>query len=105
MAGHTPNDPFLSERLALETLLRLSPEASINLRSFSPDSPHHVATTPANVLGILSLVFWSLTLVISVKYISFILRADNRGEGGVLALLALVQQRMHRKVDRAGFPG
>ncbi|KQO69370.1 hypothetical protein ASF18_01985 [Methylobacterium sp. Leaf89] len=39
MAGHTPNDPFLSERLALETLLRLSPEASINLRSFSPDSP------------------------------------------------------------------
>lgn len=39
MAGHAPNDPFLSERLALETLLRLSPEASINLRSFSPDSP------------------------------------------------------------------
>ncbi|TXN72857.1 hypothetical protein FV230_03460 [Methylobacterium sp. WL6] len=39
IAGHTPNDPFLSERLALETLLRLSPEASINLRSFSPDNP------------------------------------------------------------------
>jgi hypothetical protein len=39
IAGHTPNDPFLSERLALETLLMLSPEASINLRSFSPDDP------------------------------------------------------------------
>ncbi len=39
VAGHTPNDPFLSDRLALETLLRLSPEASINVRSFSPDNP------------------------------------------------------------------
>ncbi|MFT4133124.1 hypothetical protein [Labrys sp. (in: a-proteobacteria)] len=39
VAGHTPNDPFLSERLALETLLMRSPEASINLRSFSPDDP------------------------------------------------------------------
>lgn len=39
VAGHTPNDPFLSERMALETLLRLSPEESINLRSFSPDDP------------------------------------------------------------------
>ncbi|PZV37090.1 hypothetical protein B5V02_18450 [Mesorhizobium kowhaii] len=39
VAGHTPNDPFLSERMALETLLRLSPDESINLRSFSPDDP------------------------------------------------------------------
>ena len=43
-----------------------------------------------DVLGILSLVFWALTLVVSVKYIGFILRADNHGEGGILALLALV---------------
>ena len=42
-----------------------------------------------NVLGVLSLVFWALTLIISVKYIAFILRADNRGEGGVLALMSL----------------
>jgi KUP system potassium uptake protein len=46
--------------------------------------------TQRTVLGVLSLVFWSLTLVISVKYISIILRADNRGEGGVLALTTLV---------------
>lgn len=43
-----------------------------------------------NVLGVLSLIFWSLTLVISVKYVSIILRADNKGEGGVLALMSLV---------------
>ncbi len=49
--------------------------------------------TPANVLGILSLIFWSLTTVISVMYAGFILRADNRGEGGVLALMELVRAR------------
>lgn len=51
---------------------------------------HHLPPTQANILGILSLVFWALTLVISVKYLLFLLRADNRGEGGILALLALV---------------
>ncbi len=53
----------------------------------------HLALTPANVLGVLSLIFWALILVISVKYIVFILRADNRGEGGMLALLSLVSPR------------
>ena len=52
-----------------------------------------IAVTPANVLGLLSLVFWSLIIVISVKYISFVLRADHRGEGGVLALMTLVAPR------------
>ena len=47
--------------------------------------------TEANVLGVLSLILWSLTLVISVKYVTVLLRADNRGEGGVLALLALIR--------------
>ena len=57
---------------------------------FSPASPHHVPATPANVLGVLSLVFWSLTMVIVVKYLTFIMRADNQGAGGILALLSLV---------------
>jgi KUP system potassium uptake protein len=48
------------------------------------------SANPLNVLGVLSLIFWSLTLVISVKYVSIILRADNKGEGGVLALTSLV---------------
>jgi KUP system potassium uptake protein len=49
-----------------------------------------IAPTAANVLGILSLIFWALVLVISVKYVIFVMRADNRGEGGILALTALV---------------
>ncbi|CAN5810716.1 potassium transporter Kup [soil metagenome] len=57
---------------------------------FSAENPHHIAASPANVLGILSLVFWALTIVIAVKYLTFIMRADNNGAGGILALLALV---------------
>ena len=53
-------------------------------------SPHHpVPITPEYVLGILSLVFWALMAVVSGKYVSFITRADNRGEGGIMALMAL----------------
>lgn len=57
------------------------------------ESFHHtygLAVTPANILGILSLIFWALTIVISIKYIAFVMRADNRGEGGILALTALI---------------
>jgi KUP system potassium uptake protein len=53
---------------------------------------HAVPPTRENVLGVLSLIFWSLTLIISIKYILFVMRADNKGEGGILALLALVAQ-------------
>ena len=52
---------------------------------------HHLALTQDNVLGILSLVFWSLMLVVSLKYVSVMMRADNKGEGGILALLTLAQ--------------
>lgn len=54
---------------------------------------HHLPVTPANVFGILSLIFWSLVIVISIKYLLFVMRADNRGEGGILALMALVRPR------------
>jgi KUP system potassium uptake protein len=57
------------------------------------DGPHAVAPTPANVLGVLSLVFWAIMFVVTFKYLSFVMRADNRGEGGILALMALVGQR------------
>jgi KUP system potassium uptake protein len=53
---------------------------------------HGIEPTHDNVLGVLSLIFWSLTLIISIKYILFVMRADNKGEGGILALLALVAQ-------------
>src|SRR5687767_14087242 len=52
--------------------------------------PEGVGAAPENVMGVLSLVFWSLAFVVSLKYLVFVVRADNRGEGGVLALLALV---------------
>ncbi len=53
---------------------------------------HGVAVTPDNVLGVLSLVFWALTIVISFKYLSYVTRADNRGEGGILALMVLASR-------------
>lgn len=52
---------------------------------------HGVEPTPANVLGILSLVFWSLLLVVGLKYVVFIMRADNKGEGGIFSLLSMLQ--------------
>lgn len=58
-----------------------------------------IMPTPANVYGILSLILWSLILVVAVKYLVFILRADNRGEGGVLAMLALLMQTTRRASD------
>ena len=56
--------------------------------------------TADNIIGVLSLILWSLILVVSVKYIVFILRADNRGEGGILALLALLLQQRRRSDDK-----
>ena len=52
-------------------------------------SKHPVELTQFNVLGILSLIFWSLIMIVSAKYVAFIMRADNRGEGGIMALLSL----------------
>ena len=57
---------------------------------------HGVSPTHANVLGVLSLILWSLILIISVKYLTLILRADNRGEGGILALATLVSDVLRR---------
>ncbi|MCW5583767.1 MAG: KUP/HAK/KT family potassium transporter, partial [Gammaproteobacteria bacterium] len=56
------------------------------------ESLQGLPASPENVLGVLSLIFWSLILVISIKYLCYILRADNDGEGGVLALLALLKR-------------
>ncbi|MBL8680317.1 MAG: KUP/HAK/KT family potassium transporter [Myxococcales bacterium] len=55
---------------------------------------HGVRPTADNILGVLSLVFWSLMMVVTVKYLAFVMRADNRGEGGIFALLALVPEKL-----------
>ena len=54
------------------------------------------------VLGIASLIFWALTLVVTIKYLTFIMRADNHGEGGILALLALLPDFLRRERQRQG---
>lgn len=54
--------------------------------------PHAIALTPGNVLGVLSLIFWSLVIVICIKYLVVVMRADNKGEGGILSLMALIQR-------------
>ena len=52
----------------------------------------HVAFTPDNVFGILSLFVWTITIIVSLKYVTLVLRADNNGEGGLIAMLALATQ-------------
>ena len=63
------------------------------------DEHHGVAATHQNVLGVLSLVVWSLMMVVTVKYLTFIMKADNGGEGGILALLALVPPKKKLRLD------
>ena len=52
----------------------------------------HVAFTPDNIYGVLSIIFWTLTVIVSIKYVVLVLRADNNGEGGLVAMLALASQ-------------
>ncbi len=66
---------------------------NVAVKSASPDGQ----VTPEAVLGIVSLIFWSLIIVISIKYAILIMRADNHGEGGILALLALVSPRRAKR--------
>lgn len=57
----------------------------------------HVETTPDNILGVLSLIFWTMTIIVSIKYVLLILRADNNGEGGLIAMLALATTAVREK--------
>jgi KUP system potassium uptake protein len=58
---------------------------------------HSLALAPENVLGVLSIIFWALMIVVTLKYVTLIMRADNRGEGGILALTALVSRGLERQ--------
>jgi KUP system potassium uptake protein len=97
--GHAPTPPPWSREFALLSLAALgvvfgdigtSPLYALR-ECFHGE--HGVPVTAENVVGICSLVFWSLVLVIAVKYITFVMRADNSGEGGILALMALVRSK------------
>ena len=67
---------------------------------FAADN-HAVQPTQAGVYGVISLVFWAITIIVSVKYVTFIMRADNDGEGGIMALIALIQG-VGLQVERRG---
>jgi KUP system potassium uptake protein len=67
------------------------------------DEEHGLPLTTPNILGIVSLIFWSLTIVVSLKYVTLVLRADNRGEGGIMALMALATNSV-TKASRWYFP-
>ena len=104
---HHVGDPATGKKLALLTLTALgvvygdigtSPLYALK-ECFN--SAHGVEPTAENVIGVLSMIVWSLICVVSVKYIGFILRADNRGEGGILALLALLLQKTGGEIGRA----
>lgn len=60
---------------------------------------HGIDVTRANVLGVLSLIFWAIVTVVTVKYHLYVLRADNRGEGGILALMALIPPRLRGRAE------
>jgi KUP system potassium uptake protein len=64
---------------------------------FSPSDPHPVAVSRDTIFGIASLIFWAVTIIVTVTYVLLVMRADNQGEGGILALITLI--------SRKGFPG
>ena len=61
--------------------------------AFNPSDPHPVAVTRETIFGIVSLIFWSVTLIVTVTYVLLVMRADNDGEGGILALITLIRRR------------
>lgn len=68
------------------------------------DPEHGLALNEANLLGIISLIFWGLTFIVSLKYVTLVLRADNRGEGGIMALMALVLNSVSKAAPRWNYP-
>lgn len=106
MTVHSPNHESPSRRTAILTLgatgvvygdVGTSP--LYTMREIF-NSNYGLAITPENVIGGLSLVIWTMTLVVSIKYVIFVMHAHNRGEGGIMALMALVLSRRHRRSQR-----
>jgi KUP system potassium uptake protein len=60
---------------------------------FNPEDPHPVDASTDSVFGIISLIFWAVTIIVTIKYVLLVLRADNNGEGGILALITLIRGR------------
>jgi len=61
--------------------------------AFNPRDPHPVTASVESVFGIISLIFWSVMIVVTVTYVLLVMRADNEGEGGIMALITLIRRR------------
>jgi KUP system potassium uptake protein len=61
--------------------------------AFSPSDPHPVPVSSQNVFGVVSLIFWSVTIVVTITYVLLVMRADNDGEGGIMALITLIRRQ------------
>lgn len=72
------------------------------LREAFTEDHHEMVVDRVNVYGVASLAFWSLVIIISIKYLAFVMRADNKGEGGILSLTSLVMRRHQRTVAKSG---
>jgi KUP system potassium uptake protein len=59
---------------------------------FNPTDPHPVPVSAESVYGVISLIFWSVTVIVTVKYVLLVMRADNDGEGGIMALITLIRR-------------
>jgi KUP system potassium uptake protein len=71
--------------------------------AFNPGDPHPIGPTSDHVLGVASLIFWAVTLIVTVKYVGFVMAADNDGEGGIMALISQVRQLGDRVQGRTKF--
>ena len=60
---------------------------------FNPGDPHPVKVSTQDIFGVISLIFWSVTIVVTFTYVLLVMRADNDGEGGIMALIALIRRR------------
>src|SRR5450755_3811752 len=60
---------------------------------FAPGDPHPVKVSRDSIFGVVSLIFWSVTIIVTVTYVLLVMRADNDGEGGIMALIALIRRR------------
>ena len=101
--SHVPKQPLPSLAVAAIGVvfgdIGTSPLYSLK-EAFSPS--HGIPLTESSILGVISLLFWAIVVVVSIKYVMFVMRADNNGEGGVLALMALSLRSFDTKSKAAG---
>ena len=75
---------------------------------FNPADPHPVPVSTDNVYGVVSLIFWSVMIIVTLTYVLLVMRADNDGEGGIMALITLLtpvgRRRAQRPAHRACWP-